>query len=63
MLEWTPEEGARRVGHPPKRWSDDIEAMLAKLLYPEGPQEWHIVAANREKWRRMEEDCLRAFER
>ena len=63
MLEWTPEEGARRVGHPPKRWSDDIEAMSAKLLHSEDPQEWRIAAANRDEWKRMEEDWLRAFER
>ena len=63
MLEWTPEEGARRAGHPLKRWSDDIEAVSAKLLHSEDPQEWHIAAANREEWRRMEERWLESFKK
>ena len=25
MLEWQPERGIRKVGHPDKRWSDDLD--------------------------------------
>ena len=62
MLEWVPEEGARRAGHPHKRWRDDIEAVSAELLQSEDPQEWRLAAANREEWKSMEGCWLENFQ-
>ena len=59
MLEWMPEEGGRKVGHPAKRWRDDIEAVTATLLDSKAPGEWRIAAANRSEWQRLESEWLK----
>ena len=63
MLEWRPEIGERKVGHQEKRWSDDIERVTAELLGNDWRGEWRIAAANRDEWKRMEEQWMQALGR
>ena len=61
MLEWSPDKGSRKAGHPPKRWRDDIEKVSAHIL-PEGV-EWRLAAAEREGWKKLEDQWARMVER
>ena len=44
-LLWTPVGGQRRVGHPPTRWTDSIEAMLNHC-----GEKWAALASDRNAW-------------
>lgn len=44
-LLWTPVGGQRRVGHPPTRWTDSIEAMLNHC-----GKKWAALAFDRSAW-------------
>jgi hypothetical protein len=49
VLEWIPEAGRRRVGHPVKRWEDCIQAYLREA----GFESWAEKAADRDAWEKM----------
>jgi hypothetical protein len=42
-------EGKRKRGRPRKRWIDEVEEDL-KIL---GKRNWHVVASDRQEWRRI----------
>ena len=43
------------MGHPAKRWTDDIVKQMPKGLGVCAAEDRRIAAANREEWQRMEE--------
>ena len=51
LLHWTP-QGRRKVGHPEKRWSDDIFKFHSNQ---DGNVEWEITAQDRATWQSLEE--------
>ena len=55
MLDWSPEDVVRKVGHPDKRWTDDIDQVAGVILERSGGGEWRIGAedgASGRRWRR-----------
>ena len=49
-LNWAPSDGGRKVGHPLKRWEDDINQCLIALGLIKKAGEWRIFAEDRETW-------------
>ncbi len=47
-LDWWPEDGHRKVGHPAKRWTDDVEKAA-------GGDIWRLIAFDRDAWKALEE--------
>eukprot|EP00973_Karenia_brevis_P002932 400157-Karenia_brevis.AAC.1 len=45
-LHWEPESGKRAVGHPRKRWAEEIAAFHNKIF---GNKAWSATAQNREQ--------------
>ena len=50
--EWTPRDGRRSVGRPPKRWMDNIASYLCSIDTINGKL-WHRYAQNRSSWKRL----------
>ena len=49
-LNWAPSDGGRKVGHPIKRWEDDINQCLIALGLIKKVGKWRISAEDRETW-------------
>ena len=47
ILDWSPEKGCRKVGHPAKRWTDDLNAIV-------GGDMWECMAHERDEWKAFE---------
>jgi hypothetical protein len=47
VLDWCPEHGRRKVGHPVKRWTDDLNGIV-------GGDIWLIIAQERDEWKTLE---------
>ena len=58
--EWTPRDGRRSVGRPPKRWMDDIASYLCSIDIINGKL-WHRYAQNRSLWNRLMEGYIRRW--
>ena len=56
ILDWVPENGRRKVGHPVKRWTDALSWALDGDM-------WFFIAHNRDEWQRREEDFVNQMER
>ena len=63
MLKWWPEGGGRAVGHPAKRWTDDMERHMPTGLWNGAAEAWRIAAASREEWQSMEDTFSKAEKR
>ena len=48
-LEWQPDAGSRRRGHPDRRWEDDINDFLATSLHLDAG-DWRHLAQDRASW-------------
>ena len=56
ILHWSPEDGVRKVGHPEKKWTDNIDQLAGAILQRSGRGEWRIAAEDRSRgkpWRRI----------
>ena len=57
LLEWTPPNSNRGRGHPPKKWSTDLDAYFYNLDgIPRGL--WISVAQDRNRWHSLEESFV-----
>ena len=54
FLDWEPFCGHRPRGHPPKRWTNDLDAFSFHL---DGAPRWiwKAAAQNRDKWQELED--------
>ena len=59
VLNWEPEEGRRRVGHPNRRWADVLEAFLQEFGVELQRGDWTIYAQDRWEWESMTEEFAR----
>jgi hypothetical protein len=55
LLHWRP-KGRRNVGHPIKRWEDDLLQFFVR--YEGDPSEWSINAFDRETWSNLESEFI-----
>ena len=48
VLAWWPEDGRRKVGHPMKSWTDELQQLTVGDM-------WRLMALERDKWKTLEE--------
>jgi len=57
LLGWEPPVSNRERGHPPKRWTNDLDAFFYRL---DGTPQlgWKLVARDRAKWQSLEDEFV-----
>ncbi len=58
VLDWVPENGARRWGAPCKRWKDDIAKFLLQAL--DEPLDWMLLAQDEQTWNDLRDRFVEA---
>lgn len=48
VFDWWPEGGRRKVGHPVKKWTDQLQQLT-------GGDMWRLMAFERDEWKALEE--------
>jgi hypothetical protein len=55
ILDWLPENGCRKVGHPARRWTDDLNLIV-------GGEMWLFMAHDRDEWKALEADFVQKLQ-